>query len=175
MNRKLERLELDFAPARRNAPMGWLLLAAGLAAASIAGVQFRSAHAERLVHAGDLSVISGKLHPVPVDTGAVADPRAAKAANVVARDLQVPWATMLAALEAVEAHDVALLAVEPSASRHTIRITAEAKSPEAMLNYIDALRGESFPEVSLSSHQIQVQTPGTPVRFIVQARWRSTT
>ncbi len=173
MAAKLARLELDFSTARRNAPMGWLLLGAGLIAAAIAGVQFRSAHAERLAHASDLEAVSGRRVVLDAAAGPAADPRATKAAAGVARDLQVPWAEMLAALEAVQARDVALLGVEPSPMRHNIRITAEAKSPEAMLNYVDALRSDSFPEVSLSSHQFEAQVPGNPVRFVVQARWRA--
>jgi hypothetical protein len=172
MAAKLARLELDFAPARRNAPMGWLLLGAGLLAATVAGVQFRSAHAERLEYASNLTAITGKPASAR-DAGPAPDPRATKAAAGVARDLQVPWAEMLAALETIQARDVALLGVEPSATRHIIRITAEGKSLDAMLNYVDALHGESFPEVSLASHQVQDQTPGQPVRFVVQARWRS--
>jgi hypothetical protein len=174
MAEKLARLELDFAPARRNAPLGWLLLAAGLVLATLAGVQFRSAHAERLAAADDLSVLTGRALPRALDPNAPgADPRASKAAAVVARDLQIPWSQMLAALESVDAKEVALLAVEPSASRHNIRITAEAKGLDAMLNYVQALRGDSFPEVSLASHQVQNNVPGEPVRFIVQARWKS--
>jgi len=42
-----------------------------------------------------------------------------------------------------------------------------------MLDYVEALRGNAFPEAELSSHQIESQTPGTPVRFVVQARWRT--
>jgi hypothetical protein len=136
-------------------------------------VQFRSAHAERLESATSLTAISGKPAASRDSAGAAPDPRATKAAAGVARDLQVPWAEMLAALETVQAHDVALLGVEPSATRHNIRITAEGKSLDAMLNYIDALHSDSFPEVSLASHQVQEQTPGNPVRFVVQARWRS--
>jgi len=173
MAAKLARLELDFSPARRNAPMGWLLLGAGLIAATVAGVQFRSAHAERMEYATSLSAITGKSGGNREANGAAPDPRATKAAAGVARDLQVPWAEMLAALENVQAKDVALLGVEPSATRHNIRITAETKSLESMLNYVDALRSDSFPEVSLASHQVEPQTPGNPVRFVVQARWRA--
>jgi hypothetical protein len=173
MASKLARLELDFSPTRRNAPMGWLLLGVGLIAATIAGVQFRSAHAERLESANSLTAITGKPASGRDSAGPAPDPRATKAAAVVARDLQVPWAEMLAALETVQAKDVALLGVEPSASRHNIRITAETKTLDDMLNYVDALRSDSFPDVSLSSHQVEPQTPGNPVRFVVQARWRS--
>jgi hypothetical protein len=174
MSTKLAKLDLNFAPARRNAPMGWVLLGVGLIAATLAGVQFRSAHAERLMHAGDLTMLSAKLNPSRAsDTASPNDSRAAKAAAGVARDLQVPWSELLSALESVQAKDVALLAVEPSPIRHNVRITAEAKNTDAMLSYIDALRGDSFPEVYLSSHQFEANTPGDPVRFVVQARWRS--
>jgi len=170
---KLARLELNFAPTRRNAPVGWLLLGVGLVAATIAGVQFRSAHAERLVQEVQLSALGAKTAAALQGSGPPLDPRAAKAAATVARDLQIPWADMLAALESVKTKEVALLAVEPSATRHNVHITAEAKNTDAMLDYVDALRGPSFPDVSLSSHQVQVQTPGAPVRFVVQARWRA--
>jgi len=169
---KLARLELDFAPPRRNAPVGWMLLAAGVVIATIAGVQFRSAHAERLASAGALSAASGRFMPLAADaSGAGADPRATKAAAIVARDLRVPWAELLSALEAVQAREVALLGVEPSATRHNVRITAEAKNLDAMVGYLEHLRGPAFPEVSLMSHQDEPQTPGDPVRFVVQARW----
>ena len=170
---KLARLELDFAPARRNVPMGWLLLACGLVIASVAGVQFRSAHAERLASATALSTVSGRLMPLGEADAPGVDPRAAKAAATVARDLRMPWAELLSSLESVQARDVALLGVEPSASRHLVRITAEAKNLDAMLNYVDGLRGPAFPEVTLTSHQFEPQTPGDPVRFVVQARWRA--
>jgi hypothetical protein len=171
MARKLARLELDFSPTRRNAPLGWLLLAAGLGAATLAGVQFQSAHAQRLAHAGDLSLVSGRLADADSAGGPALDARAAKAAAVVARELQTPWADLLAALESVPARDVALLGVEPSPVRHVVRITAEAKTTDAMLDYVDALRGKQFTDIWLMSHTIEAQTPGAPTRFIVQLKW----
>jgi len=94
-----------------------------------------------------------------------------KAANQVARELQVPWAELLAALEAVPNPEVALLGVEPSAQRKVVRITAEAKNSVAMLDYLEALQARKFSDVWLASHAIQTQTPGTPVRFVVQLKW----
>jgi hypothetical protein len=172
-NTKLLALELDFAPVRRNAPAGWVWLGIGLVAATLAGAQFRAAHAERLAHADDLSSltdrINGRHHS---HAGETIDARAAKAASKVARDLEVPWADMLGALEAIQVKDVALLGVEPSSTRHTIRITAEAKSLPPMLDYLEALRGDTFSQVVLTSHQDEPQTPGNPIRFVVQAQWR---
>ncbi len=175
--RKVARLDLDFSPARRNRPVGWLLLAAGLAAALLAAVQFQSAEAARMKRATELSSANGRLtgNKDPVRAGPPLDPRQSKAANQIARELQMPWAEMLAALEAIPAPDVALLGVEPSALRHVVRITAEAKNSTAMLDYLQALQnGRQFSDVWLTSHLVQNQTPGLPTRFVVQLKWSGT-
>ena len=173
--KKVARLDLDFSPARRNRPAGWLLLAAGVAAALLAGVQFQSAQAARMALATELNSANGRLtgsKGEPVRAGPPVDPRASKAANQIAHELQMPWAEMLAALEAIPVPDVALLGVEPSALRHVVRITAEAKNSQAMLDYLQALQGgRQFADVWLTSHLVQAQTPGMPVRFIVQLKW----
>jgi hypothetical protein len=170
MPNKTARLELQFTPGRR-APWSHLLLAAGVLAAALVGWQVAAAHLERERQARSI-VLSEERMGISDDVApAAADPRASKAAAGVARDLQVPWAQMLASLEAVPARDVALLGVEPSTARRNMRITAEAKSVDAMLDFLEAMRGESFPEVLLVSHQVQAQTPGVPIRFVLQARW----
>ncbi len=176
--KKVARLDLDFSPARRNGLAGWLLLAAGVSAALLAAVQFQSAQAARVAVATELSTANGRLAGTKGETvraGPPLDPRASKAANQIARELQMPWAEMLAALEAIPAPEVALLGVEPSALRHVVRITAEAKNSAAMLDYLQALQGgQQFSDVWLTSHLVQVQTPGTPLRFVVQLKWTGT-
>jgi hypothetical protein len=174
MPKKVTRLDLDFSPARRNGLGGWLLLAVGVVAALLAGVQFQSAEAARMARATELNSVSGHVAGPkdPVRAGPPVDPRASKAANQIARELQMPWAEMLAALEAIPAPEVALLGVEPSALRRVVRITAEAKNSGAMLDYLQALQGgRDFSNVWLKSHLVQAQTPGTPVRFIVELKW----
>src|SRR5271169_6864724 len=170
MPKKAARLDLDFSPARRTRPVGWLLLVGGLAAATLAAVQFQSAEAARMALATELNSANGRLGNTGQASraGPPLDPRVSKAANQVARELQVPWAELLAALESVPTPEVALLGVEPSATRHVVRITAEAKNSGAMLDYLQDLQGRHFSDVWLTSHQIQLQTPGTPVRFVVQ-------
>ena len=177
--RRVPRLELDFSPARRNQPIGWVLLIIGVAAALLAGVQFQSAQAARLAMASELNATADRLPGAkkkePARVGPPVDPRVSKAANQIARELQMPWAEMLAALESVPTSEVAVLGVEPSALRHQVRITAEAKNSTAMLDYLQALQaGPEFSDVWLSSHLVQAQTPGTPLRFIVQLKWRGT-
>jgi len=175
MSKKAPRLDLDFSPARHNRPAGWLLLAVGVAAALLAAVQFQSAQAARMALASELNAANGRLAGPRTDStraGPPVDPRVSKAANQIARELQMPWAEMLAALEAVPTPEVALLGVEPSALRHVVRITAEAKNSGAMLDYLQALQGgRQFSDVWLTSHQVQALTPGTPVRFVVQLKW----
>lgn len=172
-------LKLDFAPAARRAPaLGWVLLGAGSVAAIVAALQFQLAHAARSREAGALTELSEQLHERRAGGGRTQrtdprDARRAQAAAAVARELQVPWATLLGSLEAVAGRDVALLVVEPSAARQTVRITAEARTSGAMFDYLDALRAQGLAEVALVSHQVQAQAPGTPLRFQVQARWGS--
>ena len=64
---------------------------------------------------------------------------------------------------------MALLAIEPSIQRQQVRLTAEARQPEAMLDYVAALQSDTrLSQVVLLSHQVQALSPGQPVRFQMQ-------
>lgn len=173
MTKKAARLDLDFSSARHTGPLGWLLLGVGVLAVALAAVELQSAEASLRAINGELQSANGRIasSEAPVRAGPPIDPRVSRAANQVARELQVPWAEMLASLESVPTPDVVLLGVEPSAQRKVLRITAEAKNPSSMLDYLEALRGKQFSDVWLMSHQIEAQTPGAPTRFIVQLKW----
>ena len=87
------------------------------------------------------------------------------------RNMATPWADLLMALETTPAN-VALLSVEPVASKHRVGLTAEAASEAQMLAYLRLLQADTrLTEVMLVSHQFQVQTPGAPLRFRVEAHW----
>jgi Tfp pilus assembly protein PilN len=95
-----------------------------------------------------------------------------KSAQRVARNLTAPWVDLLDAIESAPQQSVALLAVEPSTAKQSFRLTAEARDPEAMLAYLAALQKDRrLVSAFLVSHQVQVQTPGRPIRFQVQAGW----
>src|SRR5262249_49050418 len=66
---------------------------------------------------------------------------------------------------------VALQIVEPVVSRQSLRITADARHFDALVDYLEQLQARSLTNVVLISHQIQAQQPGTPIRFQVQAKW----
>ena len=154
----------------------WSLLLAGALAASLAGIQFRTASGQHLRESRALEVLEASLSETRKDGTAKPSPeqvRSARASASIVRELQVPWGKLFGALEAVSGQDVALLSVEPSAQRHELRMVVEAKSTGAMLDFLEALRAQSLRDVVLVSHQVQARTPGTPIRFQARAVWET--
>lgn len=95
-----------------------------------------------------------------------------KAAQDVLDKLALPWEPLFQALETTADGNVVLLSLEPDPEKKEIRIGAEAKDMEAMLAYVDRLRDVSvLKKVYISGHQIQMQNPQKPVRFMVGAQW----
>jgi Tfp pilus assembly protein PilN len=173
-NGDMARLDLDLSPTRPRVPLtSWLLLAVGALAATFAMVQFQTASAERGREARSLSALEASLNE-PAGRSATAatpqDARTARESAAALRELQVPWANLLLALESVAGRNVALLSIEPSAQRQEVRITAEAKNSAAMLDFLDSLRAQSLRDVALTSHQVQSQA-GAPIRFQARAQW----
>ena len=173
------KLHLEFAAAgaRRTSWSGRVLLAIGLALLGYATVEIGelwSARARAAAHLDELEArrsqdAGGTSKPAKADPRQLASTRAARQA---ASNLTTPWATVLASLGAAPTQAVALLSVEPSVAKRSVRLTAEARDLHEMLVYVGALqRDPRLSSVVLVSHQVQVQAPGTPVRFQVQAVW----
>ena len=169
------RLDLDLSMTRpRVSPIRRATLALGTAAAVGAALHLQSAFDAREHFAAEQSQLQAALNEARgarVHAPTPAEVRTAKAAAAVLRELTVPWPALMATFEAAAGGTVALLAVEPASHRNEVRLTAEAKSSTAMLDYLDALRGGTLSEVTLVSHQVQAQTPGTPIRFQAKALW----
>jgi Tfp pilus assembly protein PilN len=67
---------------------------------------------------------------------------------------------------------VALLQIESDVDKQHVKISAEARTLGAMLDYLRDLEGRSIlSDVYLQSHQIQQQDPERPVRFVLTATW----
>jgi hypothetical protein len=174
---KIQRIEIDFAAqAGPTQHRGRLLLGLGVVVAAAAGIFWGGAWSAQRDAERELAAIDARQagasraeRPVALSPAEVARDRAAQQ---VARELQTPWAELLAAFEAAPRQAVALLAIEPSTAQQAVRITAEAKDPEAMLAYLGALQTDArLRRVVLLTHQIQEQAAGTPVRFQIQAGW----
>ena len=173
----MRRIELDFRRTWR--PSRWpgvLLLAAALGSAALIGEQYRRIGAETDAIAEavrNFKVASQRKARAPRPAG---DPQTVavelKRAGEIATHLRLPWGTLFQSIESAKLPEVALLAVESDTARHRVKISAEAKSAEAMLDYLRFLGGlQTLSGVYLESHSVQQQDPQHPVRFAVSAEW----
>jgi len=109
--------------------------------------------------------------PAPVVT--VADSRI-DAINVAISDLNLPWQALFSSLEQVKPKNVALLGLEPNASKHVLRVFAETKQAEDMLEFVRLIRQQpQFTDAVLVKHEVYMQDPNRPLRFSVEAVWKA--
>jgi Tfp pilus assembly protein PilN len=175
---KPQRLQLDFAAAAHRPPrVGMVLLVA--AAVALAGGAFelsnvvatnaRLSDTLAAVDARRDAPAASAAKPASTDPKELARTRAVRK---VSQSLMTPWGDLLESLESVPVPSVAVLSIEPSVSKRSIRIVAEAKTAQDMLAYLSALQREPrLSSVVLASHQVQQQAPGAPVRFQVNGTW----
>jgi Tfp pilus assembly protein PilN len=93
-------------------------------------------------------------------------------ANQVVQQMTLPWDRLFRELEASASKEVALLAVQPDVAGRQVRISGEAKSFKAMLDYSRRLgQTEMLGEVVLLGHEVRSQDPQRPVAFSLSAGW----
>lgn len=175
----MRALDLDFRREDRQARWaGIALLAAGLAGAIAAGAQYSQmaeefAQAEASVRQSGIVARrqtaeirpSGDLQKVALEM---------KRASEVAFQLKLPWNDLFASVEAANTPNVALLSIESDTGKRQVKISAEAKDPESMLDYLRFLGAQpKLANVYLQSHQVQQQDPQHPVRFVLGSDWVS--
>lgn len=98
-----------------------------------------------------------------------------KAAEAVVRELTLPWGPLIGTLEEAATRDVAILQLQPDAQQRVLKLTAEARTEEAMFQYVRRLGAAStLGEAHLVSHQVQRDDPQRPIQFSVQAAMKST-
>ena len=171
-------LRLEFAPgARPRSRLGWTMLGVALVLLLAQLAALGAALSERRRDLQALAELDARQTALarPRPSSAKPDPAylaKVKSAQRVAANLTAPWVDLLDAIESAPQQSVALLAVEPSTAKQTFRLTAEARDAQAMLAYLAALQKDRrLVSAFLVSHQVQVQTPGKPIRFQVQAGW----
>jgi hypothetical protein len=169
-------MHLDFAATDSAASWsGIFALLAGVAAAGIIVADYQ----HLLARAARLEAELGRMQaPRRAAEGAARDARkhgeAVVRGNEVAHELSRRWDRVFLALESARAPDVALLAIEPDPRKGVLKITAEAKAKNAMLDYVDRLQAaQPLQRVMLESHELQLQVAEKPVRFVVTAAWKS--
>jgi len=169
-------MRLDFAATESGASWsGILMLVLGLAAAGliVGDYQRLLASAERIE--AELGRLSAPRRGAEPARDARKQGEAVARSNEVAHELSRRWDRVFLALESAKAPDVALLAIEPDPRKGVLRVTAEAKGKNAMLDYVNRLQAaQSLQRVMLESHEVMAQVPEKPVRFVVTASWVAT-
>lgn len=165
---------LDFL-ARRPRPWAGLTLAL-LAAALLVAASFSAWRIEQHNRA-ELARLNEqaakRLPPPPRKLSEAERVRHAQAARVAA-ELRAPWADLLATFEEHGHNDVGLLKLEPDAKAGIVRITGQARSTQALFVYLRELEADPrLVQVALTTQQAERETPGQPLRFVIQAGWRS--
>jgi Tfp pilus assembly protein PilN len=178
----MKKVGIDFAPpglvrsVLRTPRPAWAMLSAVVVlAAALAFMHI--AVTNRQSEIGQLQAQSQARTAAPVRAPIVARPPVpeaqAAAVNAAVLQLNLPWRALHDAVQAGTPANIALLALEPDARKSTLRITAEAKSSDDMIAYVEQLKNsEWFSGVLLSRHEINEQDPNRPIRFQLDAQWR---
>jgi Tfp pilus assembly protein PilN len=166
----MRKVHIDFAPpslARTwyRAPRGtWSLLLVALALAGPLAstvAQYRSlqrAEAQRTAQVAQAQARAVARAPVAAPARTV-PPAQAGAVNSSVQQLNLPWRGLHDAVQAATPATIALLALESS---------------DDMIAYVEALeRVEWFSTVLLVRHEINEQDANRPIRFQIDAQWRS--
>ena len=175
----MRRLELEFQP-RRSGPLAWSLLALGSAlAAGLVLLQYtlqnEQVELEDSVHSLELQ-LGRRPATAAAQSTAASREQAERLAQMrsVSQQLQRPWQQLFAMLEAMPQDDVALLGLTPDARKGQVRIAAEARNLEAMLQYHQRLEAsDELSDVSLLNHEVLAAQPEHPVRFTLTATWET--
>jgi len=164
------RLELDYvASPWRPAWPGLVLLVLALGLAGELALRYRDARADL----ARLETQAGLVRPAGRPARAAPKERLdeqVKSAEAVVRELTLPWAGLIGALEQAATRDVAILQLQPDAEQRLLRLTAEARNRDAMFAYLRRLgAARELADVVLLSHQVQREDPQQPIQFSVQA------
>lgn len=175
----MSKLRLDYQRSMKSFPWGGLvLLALALAALIASGIHYRSLSAQALLWESRVEHIERMARRQQTgwrsgERMAVSLAQEVKRANEVLRHLSVPWDGLFQAVESAGGKDVALLALQPDAEKRLVKVSGEAKSMAALLDYIKQLENRDvLGTVYLQSHHVQLQDPERPVRFELLANWR---
>jgi Tfp pilus assembly protein PilN len=181
----MKKVNIDFAPPglarsilrtpRYTWALLWIVLFVLMALIGAQGALRREQGELELLRAQSQAQVrrQAQAEAAPAPVRAPVPEAQANAVNAAVLQLNLPWRALHDAVQAGTPASIALLALEPDARRNTVRITAEAKSSDDMIAYVEQLqKGDWFSAVSLSRHEINEQDPNRPIRFQLDARWR---
>ncbi len=175
----MHRLELEFLP-RRNGPLAWSLLALGLGMLLALLLAQQLWQAEQAALEAQVLGLEQQLGRRPLSAApqnsAASREQAERLAQmrIVSQQLQRPWEQLFSMLEGLPQDDVALLTLTPDARKGQVRISAEARDLEAMLQFHKRLESSAeLRDVSLLNHEIIARQAEHPVQFNLSATWET--
>ena len=179
-----KRIAIDFAAPSlqrtvyRAGPLAWTLAAAGLLACALAALLGWRLLAQQKDDSARLSAARLRANAPKAVTVVVERPRISEqqagVVNAAVLQLNLPWRALHDTIAAATPPAIALLALEPDSKKRSIKITAEARSSDEMVGYVEQLKQqELFAGVILTRHEINEQDPNRPIRFQLEAEWVS--
>ncbi len=178
----MKPLHIDFAPCtpqralRRVAPITWVVSAIGVILCASVALAAHNLLNQQDTQAAKLDRIDAQLKQrraaKPVSRKpAIADAQAAAVNGAIAQ-LNLPWHQLFDAVEGATPKTIALVSLEPDAKKSYVKGTAEAKTSDDMIAYIERLKQQSFfSAVSLIKHEVNEQDANKPLRFQYEAQW----
>ena len=170
--RRLRPLALDFVATRRRTNwIGVIALVASIGIATAMVQRLSEISAERAALQARLELQAGARATPANATRPAGDE--AKGVERVTRQLSLPWPQMIESIESAASRQVALLQIQPEPERGTLRLTAEAGTPQAMLDYVRRLgESQALAGAHLVSHQVRREGGARPIQFVAQATLR---
>lgn len=180
----MSHIDIDFAP--RSLRRSWsqlhpALLAAGVvgvvlcASAALAGYRMLAEQQQRDAqqrHLAQRQAARSKASAARPRVTSVIAPELAGAVNAAVLQLNLPWRELADAVAAATPPRVALLTLEPDARKQVLRVSAEAKTSDEMIAYLEQLKQqEFFSSVLLTRHEVMELDPNKPIRFQLEAVW----
>ena len=167
------RIDIDFRKRQRRLPViGAVALLLGVTAAFLTYDDYNNALIDSDLMSMSLARYDSNGRNARDNVAAI-NPAEISAAT---RQLAMPWSALLNDLESVakdSAKDVALLEIAPDVAKQTVRLSGEARSLQAALDYLSRLQeAESIIYPLLENHEIQTSDRNRPVRFVIVADWR---
>ena len=182
MTRNSRAMRIDFAPRSLRRTLFHThpaLLALGLlgvllcVGAVITATRLADERHDRAQQLQHVQQRAAAMSARPAQLATVAIPEAQAAfVNGAIGQLNLPWRELQDAVASATPSSIALVALEPDARKQVLKITAEAKTSDDMVDYVAELKQqETFSGVVLTRHDINDQDPLRPLRFQVEATW----
>jgi Tfp pilus assembly protein PilN len=174
----MRTLDLDYQAAPGTSWLSMLVLISGIALSLAILLPLESLTRDRARLEADLAAAQGRLdqHVPRAAAEPAPSPERKKeiaAANTVIRQLSLPWHEMFDAFELAANDEIALLGIEPDARKRLVKVTAESKSADAMLDYVKRLQDSGLlDDVFLQKHELQTKDQQKPLRFVVTSAWK---